>query len=243
MKMKLFTLFLAGLVASALSLQVGKTGGTRFNPLTPPSTRAKFMQQTALVVTGVAVIAPVEPAFARGRATLDQAYDRYTPRILAGGEFYKKDLRVLIQNSDWNGIKTALAEPPKKAKEDRSKQDGGASERAAKAGGFSDSRVLVACDLYAATFSESSVSAKTKAMKTEVEKLRAIVQDMEITARQALGEDTGGGFFGIGAKKPSKDELSRKMKELYIQGGTVWNQFIFAANDGLPVQLQKLPFL
>jgi hypothetical protein len=30
---------------------------------------------------------------------------------------------------------------------------------------------------------------------------------------------------------------------LYLKGGNAFNQYIFIANDGLPVQLAKLPFL
>eukprot|EP00529_Nitzschia_sp_RCC80_P028600 CAMPEP_0113452744 /NCGR_PEP_ID=MMETSP0014_2-20120614/7002_1 /TAXON_ID=2857 /ORGANISM="Nitzschia sp." /LENGTH=271 /DNA_ID=CAMNT_0000344121 /DNA_START=150 /DNA_END=965 /DNA_ORIENTATION=+ /assembly_acc=CAM_ASM_000159 len=196
-------------------------------------------------VSGILVSDP-SPAYARGRATLEQAYDRYTPRILAGGDFYKTKLKAMIAKEDWEGIKQALQEPPKKSKSDRSKQDGGFSERAAQAGQFSDSRVIAAMDLYAATFSDNSVSPKTKAMQKEVAELRNVVEGMKSIAKQVTGEEPaggGGGLFGISKKQPSKSELTNKMKELYIIGGTSWNKYIFAANDGLPVSLNKLPYL
>ena len=243
--MKIVVLLLSFSVASALNLQSVKTWTEKQSlALADGITREDFFQRTVAVASSSLFFASVEPAVARGRATLDQAYERYTPRILTGGNFYKNDLRLLVQNSDFQGVKDALAEPPKKTKEDRAKADGGTSERASKAGGFSDARVLVACDLFAATFSDNSISPKTKAMKNEVDELRSVVEAMSLAARQGLGEETGGGgLFGFGAKKPTKDELSRKLKELYIQGGTAWNRYIFAANDGLPVQLQKLPYL
>jgi hypothetical protein len=237
--MKVFSvLFLVSTwVAAVSALQLGKAG-------TVPAerTRAEFIQQ-ATFVAGAALVSSVKPAQARGRATLEQAYDRYTPRIITGGAFYKSQMRALIANNDWQGIKNALADPPKKTKEDRVKVDGGSSERAAKAGGFSDARVLVACDLFAATFSDNSISEKTRTMKKEVDDLRFVVQTMILISGQALGEDTGGGIFGFGAKKLSKDELAGKMKELYIEGGTAWNRYIYAANDGLPLSLQKLVYL
>jgi hypothetical protein len=122
--------------------------------------------------------------------------------------------------------------------------DGGVSERAAQAGDFSDSRVIVAMDLFASQFSDNSISPKTKAMKKEVDELRAVVQELNSLAKQALGEESvGGGFFGLGKKQPSKSEISNRMKELYIAGGTAWNRYVFAANDGLPVTLNKLPYL
>ena len=204
---------------------------------------------TALVggaTSGIAVVVSnPQPAYARGRATLEQAYDRYTPRILAGGDFYKTKLKSMIAKEDWQGIKQALQEPPKKSKSDRTKQDGGISERAAQAGQFSDSRVITAMDLYAATFSDNSVSPKTKAMQKEVAELRNVVEGMKSIVKQVTGEEPagGGGLFGIGKKQPSKLELANKMKELYIIGGTSWNKYIFAANDGLPVSLNKLPYL
>jgi hypothetical protein len=207
------------------------------------ASREKFLSRFASIAS-VLVLSPLQPAVARGRATLDQAYDRYTPRIIAGGDFYKKDMRNLVAKNDFDGLKRALQEPPNKSKDDRAKPDGGTTERASQAGGFSDARVLVAADLFAATFSDSSITEKTKKMKTEVEMLRSIVKRMELIAKQALGEETGdGGLFGFGTKKANKDEISKELKELYIQGGNAYNRYVFAANEGLPVQLAKLPFL
>lgn len=209
---------------------------------------AQSMGTSAAIFCGTsssALLVPPSPALARGRATLDQAYDRYTPRIITGGEFYKKDLREIVARADFRALQQALQEPPKKSKSDRAKQDGGTSERAAQAGGFSDVRVLVAADLFAATFSDSSITEKTKKMKKEVEGMRVVIQKMDSIARQGLGEETGGGgLFGFGgAKKASKEELSKQLKTLYIEGGNAYNQYVFAANEGLPVQLKKLPFL
>lgn len=227
-----------GLVASfsgktAVNQHVVSVGESRSDVL------AKF----SLATTGF-LASSILPAQARGRATLDQSYDRYTPRILAGGEFYAQDLRRMIEKSDWDGIKTATAEPPKKSKADRSKADGGVADRAAKAGGFSDARVLSAADLYASAFSDNSISGKTKAMRQHVEALRDVVQKMNIASREALGEDLGGGgMFGLGGKKSSPSELSQQVKELYVLGGNEWNQFIYAANDELPLRFNKLPFL
>jgi hypothetical protein len=229
------------------------------------TTRSDFARQATLIVAGavaaaasapetggVAVggglmllVAAPEPASARGRATLEQAYDRYTPRILAGGSFYKDQLKALIARDDFAGIKAALAEPPNKTKEDRAKADGGVADRAAQAGQFSDARVAVAMDLFAAQFSDNSISPKTKAMRQDVDEIRSVIRGMVSVSRQALGEDSagGGGFFGIGKKQPSKGELSAELKKLYIQGGTSWNRYVFAANEGLPVTLNKLPYL
>ena len=252
MMMKTFCIFMATIVAVSSGFQMDQFKVEKV-PMkvaaeeSATSSRVQFVRELALISAGstaaILLAGPIQPANARGRATLEYAYDRYSQRILTGGEFYKKDLRNLVSKQDWQGIKDAVAEPPKKTKDDRAKADGGVSERAAKAGGFSDSRVLVACDLYAAAFSDNSISEKTKKMKKEVEELRTIVKNMELTSRQALGEDTGGGLFGFGAKKPSKAECANKMKELYIEGGTVWNRYIYQANDELPLQLAKFPYL
>eukprot|EP00591_Stephanopyxis_turris_P005748 CAMPEP_0195512154 /NCGR_PEP_ID=MMETSP0794_2-20130614/4212_1 /TAXON_ID=515487 /ORGANISM="Stephanopyxis turris, Strain CCMP 815" /LENGTH=227 /DNA_ID=CAMNT_0040639877 /DNA_START=196 /DNA_END=879 /DNA_ORIENTATION=+ len=211
--------------------------------------RADLIQDSAkafasFTLANVILTGNPDPASARGRATLEQAYDRYTPRILAGRDFFSKDLRNAIAGSDWKAIKAATSDPPKKTKADRVKPDGGVSERAAQAGGFSDARVITACELYAATFSDNSVSEKTKKMKVETEGLRTVVQGMNLAARQALGEEkAAGGLFGIGAKKPTEAELQQTVRKLYVEGGNYWNQYIFYANEGLPITLTKLPYL
>lgn len=208
-----------------------------------PVSRSDFLHRTLLLITAT-TFPTTQPAFARGRATLEQAYDRYTPRIIAGGKFYAQDLRDLIAKNDWAGIKAATSDPPKKQKSDLAKIDGGIAERAAKAGGFSDARVLVACELYGGSFSDNSITAKTKSLKTQVENLRKVVEEMNLIAREALGEVKEGGFLGIvGSKSPSPGELSKTIRQLYAEGGNYWNQYIFAANDGLPPQLAKLPYL
>jgi len=205
--------------------------------------RADFLSKAALT-TVFSVLASVQPVGARGRATLEASYERYIPRISAGGTFFATDLRKAIEKNDWNSIKLATQEPPKKSKSDRSKLDGGTAERAAQAGGFSDARVLAAADLFAASFSDNSISAKTKKMTEQVAILRSVVQDMNLAARQGLGEDTSsGGFFGIADKKLSQAELAKRVRELYVEGGTAWNQYTFAANDELPLSLPKLAYL
>mmetsp|Transcript_29365 Transcript_29365/g.68993 ORF Transcript_29365/g.68993 Transcript_29365/m.68993 type:complete len:265 (+) Transcript_29365:93-887(+) len=210
------------------------------------SSRADFLRTSSSVIAAASSLSlmPTDPAFARGRATLEQAYDRYSPRIIDGGNFYKTQMKTMIAKDDWAGIKAALQEPPKKTKADNAKIDGGIQERAAQAGQFSDARVLVALDLLAAQFSDNSISAKTKAMKKDVDEIRGVVTEMESICKQALGEESAkGGFFGVGKKQVSKKELSNRMKELYIVGGTAWNRYAFEANAGIPKTFQQLPFL
>ena len=208
--------------------------------------RADFLRKSSSIVAAVTSLSlvPTDPALARGRATLEQAYDRYYSRITDGGNFYKTELKAMIAKEDWAGIKLALQEPPKKSKADRAKIDGGIQERAAQAGKFSDARVLVALDLLAAQFSDNSISPKTKKMKADVDEIRSAVQEMSSICKQALGEEkAGGGMFGMGAKAKSKKELSNRMKELYLIGGNAWNRYAFVANEGIPKTLAQLPYL
>jgi len=183
-------------------------------------------------------------AWARGRATLEASYDRYVSRVTDGGAFYTRDLKAMIERSDWAGIKAATSDPPKKTKADRAKIDGGVAERAAQAGGFSDAKVLVAADLFASAFSDNSISPKTKAMHDQVEALRTVVSEMNKIALIGTGEvSQGGGLFGLGAKKLSNAELSANIRKLYVEGGNAYNKYIYAANEELPISLKKLPYL
>lgn len=106
-------------------------------------TRSDFLSTASAAAIATAAIS--QPAYARGRATLEQTYERYTPRIIEGGKFYKGQLYPAIAKQDWKSIEAGTAEPPKKAKADRALPDGGVMKRAALAGGFSDARVLVRC--------------------------------------------------------------------------------------------------
>mmetsp|Transcript_7195 Transcript_7195/g.13239 ORF Transcript_7195/g.13239 Transcript_7195/m.13239 type:complete len:258 (-) Transcript_7195:168-941(-) len=211
---------------------------------TVDGTRADLLNTLALVAGASVLSSFSSPAQARGRATLVESYDRYTPRIIAGGQFYTSDLKRMVEKADWSAIKAATADPPKKTKEDRSKRDGGVSDRAKLAGQFSNARVTTACDLFAAAFSDNSISPKTKKMQAQADKIRSVIDEMSLTARQGLGEESGGGFFGFGAKKPSQAELAKRVRQLYVEGGNAYNEYIFAANEEpLPLNVEKLPYL
>lgn len=95
-------------------------------------------------------------------------------------------------------------------------------------------------DLYASAFSSQNIiTPKTKKMKDAVEKVRGTVKEMQSVAHQALGEESsGGGFFVLGAKKPSEAELKKKIKELYAAGDNAWNEYVLAANDELALQFE-----
>jgi hypothetical protein len=207
------------------------------------SSRQDFFKHVtaASVAVGVSLIR-AEPAAARGRATLEKSFERYAPRVRAGGKFYATELRTLVGKNDWVGIKNALQEPPERKKEDLVKADAGVAARAKQAGGFSDARVLVAADLLAGSFSDNSIAPKTKKMQAAVADLREIVKEMQKVSRQALGEEKGG-LFGLGAKKPNEAELSKKMKELYVKGGNAWNEYVLAANDELALQFERFEYI
>lgn len=97
-------------------------------PRNMEESRADFLNHAALLAA-VSTLSSSRPAEARGRATLVESYDRYTPRIIAGGQFYASDFKRMVEKSDWNAIKAATSDPPKKTKEDRSKKDGGVADR------------------------------------------------------------------------------------------------------------------
>lgn len=131
LKMKFCSFFVACLTVTTVSSFTLNEGNNKFKLLTGTTsttdkqgcspehqpTRADFVRQSAMTVAVTAIgssIFGVEPAIARGRATLEFAYEKYTPRIEAGGVFYKNKLKTLIANNDFAGIKRALQEPPKK---------------------------------------------------------------------------------------------------------------------------------
>lgn len=98
--------------------------------------------------------------------------------------------------------------------------------------------------MWAASFSDNSISPKTKKMKEQTAILAEVVDRMNTIAKIGLGEEkVSGGFLGFGAKAPSQTELAKELRELYMKGGNAWNQYIFLANDDLPVQLKRLPYL
>ena len=250
--MKINSLILALVLPSCAAFVTTQQGsGSATLSLTElQSTRQEFFHDavkitTATVLGGLVITStgPNDVASARGRATLEVAYRKFTPRIVAGGEFYQKEMKQFVGSSNFEAIQNAVREPPSRAKDDLRKPDSGVAERARQAGEFSNARVLAAADLYASAFSESSISAKTKKMQSAVAKLRNVVDEMESVCKQALGQEQSGGLFGIGAKKVDKNELSKRLRQLYVEGGNAYNEYVLAANTDLALQFDKLPYL
>jgi molybdenum-dependent DNA-binding transcriptional regulator ModE len=214
------------------------------------ATRQGFIQDVVKVTSATIVSSlvitttgPSDVAHARGRATLEVSYRKFTPRIIAGGEFYSKDMKQYVASANFEAIQNALREPPSRVKDDLRKVDSGVAERARLAGQFSDARVLTAADLFASAFSESSISSKTKKMQASVAKLRSVVEEMETICKQALGQEQSGGLFGIGAKKVDKNELAKRLRQLYVDGGNAYNEYVLTANTDLALQFDKLPYI
>ena len=80
--------------------------------------RKDFVKTMSVATVGVLGLG--EPAFATGRATLEQSYERYAPRIKAGGAFYQGDFKGMVARGDWEAIKGATGNVPERQKEDLS---------------------------------------------------------------------------------------------------------------------------
>ena len=76
------------------------------------ASRSEFLNTLSnLAICGAGVAFAPSFSYARGRGTLKESYDRYTPRIISGGKFYKNELKKLIEKNDWKSIKLATTAP------------------------------------------------------------------------------------------------------------------------------------
>lgn len=114
---------------SAFSMQnTAREISTSTSPTTAMS-RERFLTAATSALVAAPILLTPDVAGARGRATLEQAYERYAPRIKTGGDFYQNELKTLVAKSDWKGIQSALQEPPARTKTDLQKADAGVAER------------------------------------------------------------------------------------------------------------------
>lgn len=78
--------------------------------------RKDFIKAPSLLTIGL--LGFREPALATGRATLEQSYERYAPRIRAGGQFYQGDFKQMVAKGDFKAIKEATEGVPPRSKGD-----------------------------------------------------------------------------------------------------------------------------
>jgi len=127
-----------------------------FVPQAPPPPRAALEAHDRRSLLGSAtagvVLLPLmlpSEAFARGRGTQPAVFQRYQGRITSYGTFLKSELPKIIEAADWNALKEAVAADTKTKKGKIGKLYNGES----------------AMSLWAATYSETSITDKTKAMQ------------------------------------------------------------------------------
>jgi len=98
-KMFINNILIVGLVAKAATsplLALAFTSGSsscrthklfQLEAESSQTTRGDFLSTAAIATT--VLVNPIQPAYARGRATLEPAYEKYAPRIIEGGKFCK----------------------------------------------------------------------------------------------------------------------------------------------------------
>jgi len=88
-------ILIVGLVVAASPLALAFTSGSSscrthkflLEAESSQTTRGDFLSTAAIATT--VLVNPIQPAYARGRATLEPAYEKYAPRIIEGGKFCK----------------------------------------------------------------------------------------------------------------------------------------------------------
>lgn len=172
------------------------------------------------VAAGLTVL-PGE-AQARGRATQIKSWSRYGARVEGMRGWIAGSLKGMIKTADYAGIKEAT-EPKKGVM----------------------NTFLTAMDLWAATYSDASISPKTNAMMADNEALRTVQKDLYALSQKALGEEVkkSGGFLGIGAKekaKPTAAELNAEYVALFEKAKAAYNDYCELNNVGRPFEIDEL---
>jgi len=84
-------ILIVGIAIAPLALAFTTNGSsscrTQIEAESAQTTRGDFLSTAAIATT--VLVNPIQPAYARGRATLEPAYEKYAPRIIEGGKFCK----------------------------------------------------------------------------------------------------------------------------------------------------------
>lgn len=194
-----------------------------------PQSKPEVQELSRRSILAVPLLTPLVPlaVTARGRGTQEAVFQRYQPRIREYGEFLKGDLAKIIDSGDWAALKAETAA-------DMSKK--GSVGRL-----YNGESAMF---LWAASFSETSKTKKTKDMDAQIDILTASRETLTSVAQKALGEaPKTGGFFGIGAKQdpPPPTAVSQKQaKQAVIDAVKAYNVYVTINNLGIPFDIQPL---
>uniref|UniRef100_A0A7S3K4D3 Uncharacterized protein n=1 Tax=Aureoumbra lagunensis TaxID=44058 RepID=A0A7S3K4D3_9STRA len=189
--------------------------------------REKFLLQ----VSGTALFTalPIDEAFARGRGTQPAMFLRYQPRIAAFGSYLKSDVGKKIADADWTALKADVAADLKKKKGKIGPIYNGES----------------AMSLWAASYSETFITDKSKEMQEKVDEITQFRKSLESIALKGTGDGLAktGGFFGLGAKpepKPSDATLQKEAKAALTKAVKAYNDYVEINNVGIPFEINPL---
>ncbi|KAJ8613353.1 hypothetical protein CTAYLR_002253 [Chrysophaeum taylorii] len=157
-------------------------------------------------------------------------FQRYSPRIVAYGEYIKSDLPKIVEASDWTALKgSVIAELNKKKGKIGPLYNGEA-----------------AMSLWAATYSETALTEKQKNMDARVAVLAEARGKLESIALKGTGEGLKktGGFFGIGASTeppPPPAVLKKEAMAAVAAAKQAYNEYVDINNAGIPFEIRPLP--
>lgn len=172
--------------------------------------------------------APVPAVFAEFRAAQKRTYFRFTPKLTAGMNFYKGDLKKAIDKEDWPTVKTLFEEFVYKVNKD----DLGSNQMDTPI----NQQFYRPMTVLAGSFAERAASPKQRAL-TEIE---ADFEKAMVGLEGCTKDMKGEGFFAATTKMPTGAARVKQAKQSWEAGKLAINNYIDTFNDGLMLELNKL---
>lgn len=208
-------LVLFALVAVSSGLHASRAGLTR-----------RDISQAIAVGAAVSVLPPPSWAGPSGDLKTDRvlAMRKYSGRVLAGRDYWSKDLPRQISSGEWSTIRVAV-----NVGIDPTDKKGMRKKYGTILG------MVSPMELWASSFSRSAQrSPQSAEMLAAVEDLKAAVELLN-TASAASVKDGGlFGFFGA-TKEPSPAEREKNARQALAQGTKAINAYLTVLNDFLSV--------
>jgi len=198
----------------------------------------KQLTKVALgIFAGFALSAPdfthnfgVAPVVADFRAQQKSTFFRFAPKFTSGRDFYRSELKNVVESGNWDAIKKFFEVYPSKInRNDPNQVD--AYDSYVNLNFYRPMKVL------AGSFAERGTSTKQRALTEQEVAFETAMAELEGCVKDRKGE----GFFAQTIKMPTGEARKKQAKEAYANGMKALDEYVRILNEGLMLELNKIP--
>lgn len=174
--------------------------------------------------------APVAAVHASARPAQKSTFFRFSPKFIEGRNYYRTELKNAIDHEDWQVVGKFFEVYVSRYNKNFPDQVDAYDT-------YVNKQLYRPMKVIATSFSDRSVSPKETKLTEHITAFEKAMAKLEGSIKDRKGE----GLFAGTIKAPTGKERTKQAKEAWAEGKAALDQYTATLNDGLMLELNKIP--